>query len=148
MAHREPVAGEEPTIGKLVADAVEDIGQLVRKIMLLAKSELRVSVKAGGTGIALFLAAAFVGVLAIIMLSVAIAYFVHMAGLHLAWCFLIVFGFYLLVAALLGFIGYRSVRKVRAPERTIAAAQEAKSALSGQPTTPVQEITRRNELPR
>ena len=43
----------------------------------LAKSELKVSVKAGGIGIGLFAGAAFVAVLAIIMLSVAIAYFIH-----------------------------------------------------------------------
>ena len=39
------------------------------------------------------------------MLSVAFAYFVHMTGLDLAWCFLIVFGVYLLLAGLLAFVG-------------------------------------------
>lgn len=134
MAHREPIPGDEPTIGKLVSDAIGDTGTLVRKIIALAKSELRFSVKVGGMGVALFAAAAFILVLAIIMLSVAIAYFVHMAGLHLAWCFLIVFGFYVLVAALLGFLGYRNVRKVRMPERSIAAAQDAKAALTHNPS--------------
>jgi hypothetical protein len=134
MAHREPVPGDEPTIGKLVSDAIEETGTLVRKLIVLAKSELRVSFKAGGTGIGLFAGAAFIAVLAIIMLSVAIAYFIHMAGLHLAWCFLIVFGFYLLVAALLGFLGYRRVRKVRAPQKTLAAAQDVKAALTHNPS--------------
>ena len=41
---------------------------------------------------------AFLGLLAVIMLSVAIAYFVHMTGLDLAWCFLIVFLLYALLA--------------------------------------------------
>jgi hypothetical protein len=134
MAHRDPVVGEEPTIGKLVSDAIGQTGELVHKLVALAKSELRVSVKAGGLGIGLFAGAGFLLVLAIIMLSVAIAYFVHMTGLDLAWCFLIVFGFYTLVAALLAFLGYRSVRKVRAPQRTIAAAQDAKAALTHNPS--------------
>ena len=46
----------------------------------LAKSELKVSVKAGGLGIGLFAAAAFIAVLGVIMLSVAIAYFIHWNG--------------------------------------------------------------------
>jgi high-affinity Fe2+/Pb2+ permease len=70
--------------------------------------------------------------MALIMLSVAIAYFIHWNGdgLALHWSFLIVFGFYLLVAALLALIGIRKVKKVRAPERAIAQANEAKQILS------------------
>jgi hypothetical protein len=119
--------GEEPTIGRLVADASRDMSGLIRSEIALAKSELKVSVKNGGVGAGLFAAAAFLGMLAIIMLSVAIAYFISMSGLHLAWSFLIVFGFYLLVAGLLAFLGIKSVKRVRAPERAIHQAQEAKT---------------------
>lgn len=129
MSHREPLDENEPTIGKLVVDAFDDFGTLLRNFIELAKSELRVSVRAGGMAIVLFLLAGFVALLAIIMVSIAIAFFVHMAGLDLAWCFLIVFGGYLLLAGLLGFIGYRKVRKVRAPERTLAELQETPGAL-------------------
>ena len=121
---------EEPSIGQLVASASRDVSTLVRHEIALAKSEVKVSVKAGGLGIALFAAAGFVLVLGVIMLSVAIAYFLHMTGMDLAWCFLIVFGLYALLAALLGFVGYRKVRKVRAPERAIHQAQETKRALT------------------
>jgi Putative Actinobacterial Holin-X, holin superfamily III len=117
----------DPTIGRLVADASRDVSSLIRSEIALAKSELKVSVKAGGVGLGLFAGAAFVGVLAIIMLSVAIAYFIHMTGLPLAFCFLIVFVLYLLIAGLLAFIGLRSVKKVRAPERAIHQAQEMKN---------------------
>lgn len=123
---------DEPTIGKLVADASRDVSSLVRSEIALAKSELKVSVKAGGTSLGLFGAAAFLGLLAIIMLSVAFAYLLHWNGdgLDLHWAFLIVFGVYLLLAALLGFIGYRQVRKVKAPERAIHQAQETMQVLS------------------
>lgn len=120
---------EDPTIGKLVADASRDLSSLVRNEIALAKSELKISLRAGGTGAGLFAGAAFIALLAIIMFSVALAYFISMTGLHLAWCFLIVFGLYLLIAALLGFLGYRRVQKVRAPERAIHQAQEAKTLL-------------------
>ena len=120
---------DEPTIGKLVADASRDISTLVRDEIALTKSELKVSVKAGGTGVGLFAGAAFLGLLAVIMVSVAFAYFVHMTGLDLAWCFLIVFGAYVLLAALLALVGYKKVKQVRAPERAIHQAQEAKTLL-------------------
>jgi hypothetical protein len=131
MAHREPFDEQEPTIGKLVVDAFDDFGTLVRHMIELAKSELRVSVRAGGMAIVLFLLAGFISLLAIIMVSIAIAFFIHMTGLDLAWCFLIVFGAYLLLAALLGLIGYRKIRKVRAPERTMAEAREMRALKPG-----------------
>ena len=41
---------DDPTIGRLVADASRDISTLVSKEIELAKSELKVSVQAGGIG--------------------------------------------------------------------------------------------------
>jgi hypothetical protein len=124
---------EEPTIGRLVADASRDISSLVSKEIELAKSELKVSVQAGGIGIAMFAAAGFIAVLAIIMLSVAIAYFINWngKGLDLHWAFLIVFGFYLLVAGVLVLIGIRKVKQVKAPERAITQGREIPKALKG-----------------
>lgn len=129
----EPVKDTDPTIGRLVADASRDISTLVSKEIELAKSELKVSVKAGGLGLGLFAAAGFLSVLAVIMLSVAIAYFINWngSGLSLHWAFLIVFGFYLLLAALLVFVGVKKVKQVRAPERAIHQAQEIPRALKG-----------------
>jgi hypothetical protein len=120
---------EEPSIGQLVASASRDASTLIRHEIALAKSEVKVSLKAGGLGAALFGAAGFLLVLAVIMLSVAIAYFIHMTGLDLAWCFSIVFLLYVLIAAVLAFVGYRKIRAVRAPERAIHQAQETKAAL-------------------
>ncbi len=127
--HSDVPSKDDPTLGRLFADASRDMSTLVRQEIALAKSELKISVKAGGFGIGLFAGAAFLGVLAVIMLSVAIAYFVHMTGLDLAWCFLIVFLLYVLIAALLAFIGVKKVKQVRAPERAIHQAQETKNIL-------------------
>jgi len=130
----EPVHSDEPTIGRLVTDAQRDLRTLISKEIELAKSELKVSITAGGMGIGLFLGAAFILVLAVIMLSVAIAYFIHWNGdgLALHWAFLIVFGFYLLVAALMVLIGVRKMKKVKAPEKTIEQGREIPRALKGQ----------------
>lgn len=128
-----PVHENDPTIGRLVTDASRDISTLVSKEIQLAKSELKVSIKAGGIGVGLFAAAAFLAVLAIIMLSVAIAHLIHWNGdgLSLHWAFLIVFGFYLLVAALLVWIGLRKVKQVRGPEKAISQGREIPQALKG-----------------
>jgi hypothetical protein len=130
MAH-EPVKDTDPTIGRLVSDASRDISSLITNEIKLAKSELRVSIKAGGLGIGLFAAAGFFAMMSLIMLSVAIAYFINWngKGLSLHWAFLIVFGFYLLLAGLLALVGLRKVKKVRAPKKAIAQAQETKQVL-------------------
>lgn len=124
------VNDDEPTIGKLVVDAQRDISKLISSEIQLAKSELKVSIKAGGTGVALFAVAGFLGLMAVIMFSVALAYFINWngKGLDLHWAFLVVFGFYLLVAGLLVFVGVRKVKQVKAPERTMAQVSQNKEA--------------------
>ena len=123
----------DPTIGKLVTDASRDISTLINKEIQLAKTELKVSVTNAGVGAGFFAAAGFLAVLAIIMLSVAIAYFINWNGhgLDLHWAFLIVFGFYLLIAGLLVWLGIKKVKKVKAPEAAIRQGKEIPSALKG-----------------
>ncbi len=121
---------DEPSIGELVASASRDVSSLIQSEIALVKSEVKVSVKAGGLGAALFAAAGFVLLLGVIMASIALAYFIHMTGLDLAWCFSIVFLLYALLAGLLAFIGYRKIRAVRPPEKAIHQAQETKNALT------------------
>ena len=113
----QPMQGE-PTIGRLVSDASRDISSLVQKEIQLAKSELQVSVKNGGTGVGLFAGAVFFLLMGLVMFSIGLAYLFHWNGdgLDLQWAFLLVFVIYLLVAALLGYLGYRKVQKVRGPE--------------------------------
>lgn len=119
----------EPTIGRLVADTSRDLSALVRDEIELAKTELRISVKAGGTGMAMFAAAGFLVLLAIIMISIAFALFLNWLYFGLATSFLIVFGVYLLIAAILGAIGVRKVKQVKAPEQTMAAIKSNQQVL-------------------
>ncbi|MCW2747836.1 MAG: phage holin family protein [Nocardioidaceae bacterium] len=125
----EKTAGKsDPTVGKLIADISRDVSSLVQSEIALAKSELRVSFRAGGAGGALLAVAAFLLLIVLILGSVTIAYFITMAGLDPAWSFLIVTGAYFLVALLLVFVAIRKFKKVRAPKRTIATAKEIPSA--------------------
>jgi hypothetical protein len=124
---------DDPTIGRLVAAASRDISSLVSKEIALAKSELKVSVKAGGLGIGLLAGAAFIAVLGVIMLSFTIVYFIHWggSGLALHWAYLIVTGFWFLVTALLGFIGVKKLKQVGPPEKAIEQGREIPKALKG-----------------
>ena len=121
---------EEPSIGQLVASASRDVSALIRHEIALAKSEVKVSVRNGGLGAGLFAAAGFLVLLAVIMASLALVYFIAMTGLDLAWSYSIVFLLYLLIAGLLGYVGFRKVRTVGPPERAIHQAQETKRVLT------------------
>nr|WP_133979462.1 phage holin family protein [Kribbella voronezhensis] len=120
---------DEPTIGQLVADASRDLSSLVRSELELAKTELKKTAIAAGTGAGLFGAAGFLALLAIILLSIAAAYGVSALGLHPALSFLIVAVVYLLIGAALVLVGKRLIGKAKGPERAIETSKESVEAL-------------------
>ncbi len=127
----------DPTIGRLVADASRDVSSLVQNEIALAKSELRVSVKNLGLGGALLAVAAFFAVLIIILGSITAAYFLaKIPALDAAWAFLIVTGFYILLAVIVVLIGIRKLKAVKSPEKTISTAKEIPGAFKGQTSAP------------
>jgi hypothetical protein len=121
--------GHEPTVGQLVANASKDLSSLVRSEMELAKTELKKSAVAAGTGAGMFAAAAFLALLAVILLCIAAAYGLTAAGLHPAIAFLIVAGAFLLIAAILALIGRRALKKAKGPQRTIETSKQSVEAL-------------------
>ena len=125
MSQQEP----EQTLGALFADASRDLSSLVHSEIELAKAEVRREVKNGITGGAMFGAAGFLAVLAVILLSIAAAYGLVAAGLHPGWAFLIVAGAYLLVAVVLALAGKQAVSKVGPPARTIRTSKETAAFL-------------------
>jgi hypothetical protein len=120
---------EEPTIGRLIADTTRDFSALVRNEIELAKTELKVSVKAGGISVAMFAVAGFLLLLAIIMLSIAFALFLDWLFFGTATAFVIVFGVYVVIAGLLVYLGIRKIKQVKAPEKTIESVKETKQVL-------------------
>jgi hypothetical protein len=119
----------EPSVGQLVTAAFDDVSKLVRNEIELAKAELTFSVKNGGLAAGLFGAAVFLLLVSVVMLSIAFAYILHLSGLNLAWCFLLVWLGYTLLAGLLAFIGYKRIQYVGPPKRAIEQAKETKTAL-------------------
>lgn len=121
---------EEPTIGQLVADTTRDFSTLVHKEVELLKTELRVSVRAGGISVALFVVAAFLILLSIVMISFAFAYFLDWWFAGTATSFLLVFLVYLVIAGVLIFAGKQGIKRVKAPEQTIESVKETKQVLT------------------
>ena len=125
MSQQQP----QQSLGQLFAEASRDLSTLVHDEIELAKAEIRRDVKNGVTGGAMFGAAGFVAVLAVILLSIAAAYGLVAAGLHPGWAFLIVAGVYLLAAVVLALMGKRAVAKVGPPQRTIRTSKETAAFL-------------------
>ena len=121
--------GDEPTIGQLVANASKDLSGLVRGEIELAKTELKKTAVKAGTGAGMFAAAAFLLVLAIILLSIALAFWLIALGLPPALAFVIVAGAYLLIAVVLVLIGRRTLAGAKGPQRAIESSKESVEAL-------------------
>lgn len=119
----------EETLGALFASASRDLTTLVHSEIELAKAEIRQDVQNGAKGGAMFGAAAFLGVLAVILLSIAIAQGLIELGVVPWLAYLIVTVFYLLVAGVLVLVGRNAVSKVGPPERTIRTSKETAAFL-------------------
>jgi hypothetical protein len=117
----------EPSIGALVAEASRDLSTLLRAEVDLAKAEIKDEAKTAAKGGAMFGAAGFLGLLAVILLSIALAYGLIAFGVWTWLAFVIVALLYLLLAAVLVLVGRNAVNQVGPPERTIRSVRETAS---------------------
>jgi hypothetical protein len=97
---------------------------LLRAEIELAKAELSATAKRAGTGAGFIAAAGVTLLLSLPFLFVAAAEGLVALGLPRWSAYLIVWGLFVLGAALLGLLGVRLVRRLRKPERTIEAVKE------------------------
>jgi membrane protein implicated in regulation of membrane protease activity len=118
-------------VSDIIQSITDDVKLLVKDEIELAKAELVPSAKKAGIAGGMFGAAAYLALVASILLFITLALGLWALGLAPWLSFLIVAVLLLLVAGILGFVGYRQVQKVKAPERTIAQAQDAVSEISG-----------------
>ena len=145
-------------VGDIIKNITDDVKLLVQDQVELAKAELTPAAKKGGTGLGLFGVAGYFALSASILLYFAAAYGLYEGAGLAAWLsFLIVAVALLLIAGILGGVGYLVVRKIKGPDRTIAqakqsvaevkvAAQRAVAAanapqIEGQVVPPTKEIT-------
>jgi Putative Actinobacterial Holin-X, holin superfamily III len=121
----------ELAVGDIIKGITDDVKLLVRDEVELAKSELVPTAKRAGMGAGLFGAAGYFAICALGILYFAAAFGLVALGLREWLAFLIVGVALLLIAAILGGIGFMLVRKVRGPERTIAQANQTVAEVKG-----------------
>jgi uncharacterized membrane protein YqjE len=115
---------EGESIGELVAAATGNLSKLVRSEIELAKIELKAEAIKAAIGSTMFIVAGLLGTMIVILWSIAFAYGLIALGVWTWAAFLLVGGIYLLVAAGLIWFGYRKVKKIGAPKRTIQTIQD------------------------
>jgi hypothetical protein len=109
-------------VADIIKNISDDVKLLVQDQVELAKAELTPAAKKGGTGLGLFGAAGYFALSATILLYFAAAWGLVAAGLSAWLAFLIVGAALLLIAGILGGIGYLIVRTIKGPDRAIAEA--------------------------
>lgn len=112
-------ASGEQSIGSLVRDAMTHLSTLIRSEVELAKTELASEVKKGVRGSVYFIMALAVLGFSMFFLFFTLAEGLHALGLWRWASFGIVFLLMLVMSGLFALLGYRRVRKIRAPRRTI-----------------------------
>jgi len=121
-------AGDEQSLGDLVALAAKDVSQLVRYEIDLAKSEFQADVKRAAVSGALFGFAAFVGCLVLVLLTFALTYALHAFRFWgtdgLQWAFLYAAVICVLVAALMVVVArivLKKFTKMKNTRKTVGA---------------------------
>lgn len=130
-----PLSPERPpdptqaSLGELVREATTHLSTLLRSELELAKAELTAEVRKGVKGSIMFIVA-----LSILLFSLFFLFFALGEILDVwlpRWAaFSIVFGMMLLVAGGFALFGWRRVRSVRKPERTITTVKETGEVFS------------------
>ena len=115
----QPAGSAEPSVGTLAKSAMADMSTLIRSEIELAKTEITTSAKRGGIGAAAFAAAGVMLVFAAIFFFIALAEFITWLGLERWISYLIVFAFLVLLAGIVALVGYRQLKKIKKPEKTL-----------------------------
>ena len=117
-----PVPGDQ-SLGALVAAASRDLSALIKMEKELAIAEVKQTLQRVVPVAAGFVVAAVAGLFVLIIGSMALAYGIG-DFLTVGWGFGIVTLAWLLLAAVGGLVGLRSVKKFSPPERTIRTVKE------------------------
>ena len=113
----------ERSLGDLVQTATQDLSLLLSQEVALAKAEIKRDVAAAGKGAGLFGGAGFTGLLALLFLSIALAFAIGRPT-TLGVGFLVVGLLYLVAAAVLALGGKKALAQVGPPEKTIETLKD------------------------
>lgn len=130
-----PLTADDPTaeasIGGLVRDATTHMSTLVRAEFELAKGEVVAEAKKGLKSGVYFIVALTVLCFSLFFFFMFLGYgFADWFGWDTWGGFLLVFGIMLATTVFCVFLGIRKAKKIKAPERSIAAARDTVAALT------------------
>lgn len=115
---------DDRSIGDIVGEIATDLSTMVRSELDLAKTEAKAEVAKAGKGAGMFGGAAISGYFALLFLSLFAMYLIGDA-LEVKWGALIVFGAWLLVAAVLAVLGRKQMKSLNpALDRTQKTLKE------------------------
>jgi hypothetical protein len=121
----------QQSVGDLVGQLSEDASRLVRQELALAKVEVRKEAITAGKGAGLLAAAGMVGLVVLILLSLAAARALSEV-MDLGWAYLIVGVVWAIVAAVLAAAGRKLLKQANpTPERTMSTVREIPDTLKG-----------------
>ena len=114
----------DKSLGELVSSATRDLSTLIRNEVQLAKVEIKQEVTTAGKGAGLLGGAGFLGVLALIFLSISAAYGISWLGVPLGCAFFTVGALYAIAAGALAFTGKKKMSQVGPPEKTVETVKD------------------------
>ncbi|CAM3661881.1 phage holin family protein [Nocardiopsis rhodophaea] len=113
-----PNTDERSSLGELVSEASGNLSRLVRLELELAKLEIARDARQVAKSSALFVVAAVMGHMVLILASITVGLGLYALGLAPWLAFLIVTAFYLVIAGILIFIGQRKLQRLQGMPRT------------------------------
>lgn len=119
------------SIGTLISNASEQVSTLVRGEIELAKAEVIGEAKKGAVGGGLLGVAGVIALYSSFFLFFAVAEMLSI-WMDRGWAFLIVFLIMIALAGILALVGVKSLKKIRAPKKTIDSVNELKNLRPGQ----------------
>ncbi|MBU7597271.1 phage holin family protein [Streptomyces sp. P38-E01] len=124
-------ANGKPSLGDLVSRASEEMSNLFRAEVALAKSEVKSSAIRGAVSIAFFAVAGVLALFSLPVFSFALAYWLYAWwSIPLAIAFLITGGLMLLFAVVCGWLAARLMKKLEPPKKAIASAKDSAAVLA------------------
>ena len=119
------------SVGSLIGEVANDLSQLMRQEVELAKAEIKQEVVKTGKAAGMFGGAGLAGYMVALFVSVA-AWWALANAMDEAWAALIVAAVWAVIGAVLFAVGRSKMREVNPkPERTMSTLKEVPDALKG-----------------
>ncbi|MGQ0775350.1 MAG: phage holin family protein [Pseudonocardiales bacterium] len=134
LSPQPPPQPGEASLGDLVREATTHLSTLLRSEVELAKAEVTAEARKAVKGSLLFIVALAIAIFSLVFLFIALGEVLDI-WLPRSAAFSIIFGIMVGAAAVCALLGWRRVRSVRKPERTISSVRETGAALTHPKTT-------------